>query len=380
MTPIFTANPRANYLHYRDEIDAAIGAVLGQPEYVLGTVVSRFEHDFAAWVGARHCVAVNSGTDAIHLALRGLGIGPGDEVITSAQTALATVAAIEMAGATPVLADIEVPWFTLDPVSLERCRTAQTRAVVAVHIFGQPTDLDQLIGWCRQHGLLLIEDCAQATGSTWHSHRVGSFGDAACFSFYPSKNLGTIGDGGAVLTNRDELTKILRQLRQYGWDDERQSTRPGWNSRLGPLEAAILNAKLPHIDDMVSRRTAVARSYTDAFSDLPLSLPSARPNAGHSYHLYVVTCTDRHVRDLLIKHLKGHGILASIHYSPAIHQHPAYRNRIRVDDLSVTEDIVGRVISLPIYPELTEEEQARVIRSVISFFLEVERDDLDTLS
>jgi dTDP-4-amino-4,6-dideoxygalactose transaminase len=365
---LYTSNPRANYEAYQQEINEAIASALARPQYVLGESVVNFEVSFAKFVGMQHCVGVNSGTDAIHLALRGLGLGAGDEVITVSHTAIASVAAIEMAGATPVLADIEMPWFTIDPLAVEECISPNSRAVLAVHLYGQPADLTALRVLCDKHSLFLIEDCAQAHDSKWNGVRAGSLGDVSCFSFYPSKNLGTVGDGGAVLTNREALADAVRRLRQYGWDERRISVQTGWNSRLGPLEAAILSTKLCHLSEMTKMRAFLSERYKMNLINLPISLPIARPGSEHAFHLYAAVCESRADRDALVKHLEVDEIIAGIHYDPPVHQHPAYSARLACGDLSITEDIAGRVVSLPIYPELSETDQDRVIASVRRFF------------
>ena len=261
---ITTSNPRANYLAYKAEIDQAIQTVLNQPDYVLGPVVEHFEARFSAFIGATHGVGVNSGTDALHLALRGLGIGPGDEVITVSHTSVATVAAIEMSGAVPVLVDIEMPWFSIDAQAAASAIGPRTKAIIAVHLYGQPADLTVLAELCGRHGLALIEDCAQCHGATWRGRLTGSFGKAACFSFYPSKNLGGIGDAGMVVTSDAALAARIAMLRTYGWREPQVSLTPGWNSRLGPLQAAILDVKLRHLPEMTGLRRQSASAPSAA--------------------------------------------------------------------------------------------------------------------
>ena len=366
--PIRTANPRASYLAHKAEIDAAIQAVLDQSTYILGPFVERFEQRFAQWVGVAHGVAVNSGTDALHLALRGLGIGPGDEVITVSHTSVATVAAIEMSGAVPVLVDVELPWLTIDPQAAATAVGPRTKAVIVVHLYGQPADLTALQALCARHKLALIEDCAQAHGAAWNGQPAGSFGSAACFSFYPTKNLGTVGDGGMVLTNDEALARRVAMLRQYGWSTDRDSLIPGWNSRLGPLEAAILEVKLRHLPEVVAARRQVAERYSAALVDLPVTLPGNREPSRHAYHLYVMRCEDESQRDSLLRHLAARRVVAGIHYPLPIHLQPAYQGRIDARALSRTERIAGQVISLPSYPELTTSSQQTVIAAVREFF------------
>jgi dTDP-4-amino-4,6-dideoxygalactose transaminase len=367
-TPIYTADPRAGYLAHRTEIDAAIRSVLEQPEFILGPVVERFEHEFAASVGSTHGVGVSSGTAALELTLRALGIGPGDEVITVAHTAVATVAAIELAGATPVLVDIELPWMTIDPRAAADAVGSRTAAVVAVHLYGQAADLAGLADLCDQRGLALIEDCAQAHGATWENRHVGTFGRAAAFSFYPTKNLGTVGDGGMIATGDGELADRVRMLRQYGWDESRSSVVTGVNTRLGPIEAAILSAKLPHLPRMLQARHEVARRYGAELVDLPLTLPAERPRTQHAHHLYVPACRDAAARDALVQHLERRGVVAGVHYPVPVHLQPAYSDRVDGRALTRTEELAGQVLSLPIYPELTAAQQELVIEATQEHF------------
>jgi dTDP-4-amino-4,6-dideoxygalactose transaminase len=360
-TPIYTADPRAGYLAHRTEIDAAIRSVLEQPQYILGPVVERFEHDFAAFVGCAHGIGVGSGTAALELTLRALGVGAGDEVITVAHTAVPTVGAIELAGATPVLVDVELPWMTIDPEAAAAAVGPRTAAVVAVHLYGQAADLAALAGLCDRRGLALIEDCAQAHGATWANRHVGTFGRAAAFSFYPTKNLGTVGDGGMVTTDDGELAARVTMLRQHGWDDSRSCVTTGVNSRLGPIEAAVLSAKLPHLPRMLQERHDVARRYGAELVDLPLTLPAERPETQHAHHLYVPACRDAAARDALVKHLERRGVVAGVHYPVPVHLQPAYRDRVDGRALTRTEELAGQVLSLPIYPELTPAQQELVI-------------------
>jgi dTDP-4-amino-4,6-dideoxygalactose transaminase len=365
---LHTGDARAGYLAHRSEIDAAIQSVLTSAHYSLGPVVERFEKAFASFMGVAHGIGVNSGTDALHLALAGLGIGPGDEVITVSHTSVATVAAIEMSGATPVLVDVELPWFTIDPKAAESAIGPRTRAILAVHLYGHPADLKSLLSLCRRHGLALIEDCAQSHGATWEGRQTGSFGEAACFSFYPTKNLGTVGDGGMVLSNDPAVAERIRMLRQYGWRQPQMSLTPGWNSRLGPLQAAILNVKLRHLPEMIQRRRKIAERYARAFSDLPVSLPEDREHARHAYHLFVMRLNDGTQRHALLEHLATNGIAAGVHYPTPVHKQPAYAGRLRLLDMVNTEAISSQILSLPLYPELTETQQSTIASALIDFF------------
>jgi dTDP-4-amino-4,6-dideoxygalactose transaminase len=368
---IQTADPRAAYFALKAEIDAAITDTLAQPHYSLGPIVERFEAAFARYCGVRHGVGVNSGTDAIHLALRGLGIGQDDEVITVSHTSVATVAAIEMSGARPVLVEVDRLFWTIDPGAVIAAITPRTKAVVAVHLYGQSVDIARLADICTQYRLALIEDCAQAHGAFWDGKPLGSFGVASCFSFYPSKNLGTIGDAGMILTNESALAEKLRMLRQYGWDRPQNSVMPGWNSRLGPLQAAILRVKLQYLDRMIDRRIALAESYSSALSDLPLTLPRKRNLCRHSFHLFVVRTQQSSERDRLKSHLSDRGVAAGIHYAAPVHLQPAYANRVKLTDLRFTENLASTILSLPLYPEMADDQQQRVIGAIRQFFTEL---------
>ena len=368
MEVLYTANPRANYLALKAEIDAAIQGVLDSSSYVLGPVVAGFERSFADYLGAKHGIGVNSGTDALHLALRGLGIGRGDEVLTVSHTAVATVAAIEMSGASPVLVDVEPRWRTIDPAGVAAAIGSRTRAVIAVHLYGQPADLDALGALCAGHGLALVEDCAQAHGAGWGKAVVGTRGNVAAFSFYPTKNLGAVGDGGMVVTNDAALDETVRQLRQYGWASPQHSVKPGWNSRLDPLQAAVLQVKLRHREEGTERRRGLAARYAAELAGLPLRLPEERPGSRHVYHLYVVETLDARHRDALQLHLQREGIVAGIHYPAGVHAQAAYSGRIRAAALPVTERLTAAILSLPLYPELSAGSQDRVIAAIRGFF------------
>jgi dTDP-4-amino-4,6-dideoxygalactose transaminase len=362
---ILCSNPRAQYLAHQTEIDAAIARVLGGGWYILGDEVKAFEAEFASFTGVSHAVGIGSGTEALHLALRACEIGEGDEVITVSHTAVATVSAIESAGATPVLVDIEPDYFTLDATKLAAAITARTKAIIPVHLYGQPADLDPILEIARRHSLRVIEDCAQAHGAKYKGRRVGSYGDIGCFSFYPTKNLGAIGDGGMLVTDNAELAERAHLLREYGWADRYVSTISGWNSRLDELQAAILRVKLPHLDAENAGRAGLASKYDEALTGLGITLPRGRPEAEHVYHLYVIR-SER--RDDLQSFLKSRGIGALIHYPVPVHRQPAYQGRLAgSDNLSQSERAAREVLSLPIYPELDESQLQEVISKVQAF-------------
>jgi len=356
------ADPGASYRAHQAEIDAAVARVMASGWYVLGPEVEAFERDFAAWSGAAHAIGVGNGTDALQLALMALDIGAGDAVLTVAHTAVATVSAIRAAGAEPVFVDIEPGRMLLDLDALDAAYTPATRAVIAVHLYGHPIDMPALCAWAEARGVYVVEDCAQAHGARWKGTRVGRFGALAGYSFYPTKNLGALGDGGMVTTDDPALATRVRRLRTYGWDDTRSSVEPGINSRLDPIQAAILRAKLPHLDDDIGRRDAIARRYSKALADLPIELPSVAPEAAHAWHLYVMVTAHR---DALMTHLRAAGVAPGIHYAPPVHRQPAFASGI---PLPQTERAARRVLSLPMYPELTEAAQDRVIDAIRSFF------------
>jgi len=360
------ANPLAQYQSHQKEILEAINRVLESGNYILGPEVEAFEQSFSAYCGTDYAVGVNSGTDALILTLRALDIGAGDEVITVSHTALATIAAIIASGATPVLVDIDPVYYTMDPAYLQKAITSKTKAVIPVHIYGQSADMDTIMEIARAHNLLVIEDCAQATGTLYKGRRVGSIGEAGCFSFYPTKNLGAIGDGGMVVTKNEKLAQRIRQLRQYGWHINRNTEEPGLNSRLDEMQAAILNVKLKYLDGDNARRREIAQSYNKGLAGLPIELPRERPDTTHVYHLYVIVCGQR---DLLKERLAKNGVLAGVHYPVPGHLHRGYSRQCKLPStsLSVTEDISGKVLSLPMYPEMTTMQVAQVIDDLPKF-------------
>jgi len=358
MPQIPQTDPKASYLAHRTEIDAAIRRVLDSGWYILGREVEAFEQAFAAYVGVSHAVGVANGTDALELALRACGVGPGDLVFTVSHTAVATVAAIELAGATPVLVDIDPATYTLDPNCLEaalaRPPAGRPKAVIPVHLYGQPADMAAITELARRHGLYIIEDCAQSHGAMLAGRMTGAWGDIAAFSFYPTKNLGALGDGGMVVTDNAELAERTHALRQYGWRQRYVSDTPGCNSRLDELQAAILRVKLDYLEAENVRRGALAARYTTALADSGLTLPTCRAGARHVYHQYVVRSPHR---DALQTHLRARGVGTLVHYPRAVHQQPAYQGRVpTAGSLLHSERVATEVLSLPIYPELADEQ------------------------
>ncbi len=359
---ILCGNPRAQYLAHKQEIDEAMGRVVERGQYILGDEVRAFEEEFAAYLSLSHAVGVGSGTEALHLSLVACGIGAGSEVITVAHTAVATVAAIELAGATPVLVDIEPDHYTLDPAQLQSAITPRTKAIIPVHLYGQPADLDPIVSLARSHGLRVIEDCAQAHGAMYAGAPVGTKGDLGCYSFYPTKNLGALGDGGMVVTDDAELARKVRVLREYGWVERYISHLCGLNSRLDEIQAAILRVKLRYLDEDNRTRARLAAAYAASLADAGFVLPQPRAGTTHVYHLYVVRSR---LRDALLEFLRSRGIGALVHYPVPIHLQPAYQGRLRGSErLPETERAAQEVLSLPMYPQLTDADLASVVDAV----------------
>jgi dTDP-4-amino-4,6-dideoxygalactose transaminase len=352
----------------RAEIEAAIARVLDSGRFILGEEVAAFERAFAAFVGAPYAVGCGSGTDAIALALRAAGARPGDGVILPANACVPVIAAVRQAGLVPRLADVDAATLTLDPASAERARTPETRFVVAVHLYGGVADLDALASLARSAGMTLIEDCAQSHGAEWRGRRTGSFGAAGAFSFYPTKNLGALGDGGAVVTSDPDVAARLRELRQYGWTRRDFSEREGWNSRLDELQAAVLAAKLPGVEAENERRRRIAMRYDAALEGLPVRRLAVRAGSLPARHLYPIR-TPPGRRDALREHLAGRGVETGVHYPVPLHLQPAYAFLgYRAGDFPVSEDACATVLSLPIHAGLSDGDADFVTAAVREFF------------
>jgi dTDP-4-amino-4,6-dideoxygalactose transaminase len=369
--PIPQTDPRAAYWAQKAEIDAAILQVLDSGQYILGRAVEGFESDFAAYLGLAHGIGCASGTDALELALRACGIGAGDLVFTVSHTAVATVAAIERAGATPVLVDIEPGGFAMDPAALDAALRdpppGRPAAMLPVHLYGEPADLVAIGELARVRGLRLIEDCAQSHGARYRGQAAGSFGDFACFSFYPTKNLGALGDAGIIASADPSLAEAAREIREYGWRERYVSARSGINTRLDPIQAAVLAVKLPRLDADNARRQAIAARYDKGLAGLPIALPPRRADCSHVFHQYVIRCKDR---DRLREHLRGAAIGTGLHYPVPVHLHPAYRGRVPTGPTGLrnSEQVAGQILSLPMYPQLGEAAVDRVISEIGKFF------------
>ena len=349
---------KAQYRLLKPEIDTAVGRVLDEAQFILGPAVTSFERDFASHCGAAEAVAVNSGTSALHLALIAAGVGPGDEVITTPFTFVATVAAIEYAGARPVFVDVDPDYYTMDPAALERAITPRTKAIIPVHLFGQPADMDPIVEIARRHRLRVIEDACQAHGAEYHGRRAGSIGDIGCFSFYPGKNLGAYGEGGAAVTNTPGYADDMRLRRSWGERVRYEHAVKGFNYRMDGIQGAILGVKLRHLDAWTEARRAHAAAYRTLLAGTPAIVPLERPGVRHVYHVYAVRLPQR---DAWRAHLAGMHIQTGVHYPIPVHLQPAYADLgYRAGDFPVSERVAGEVLSLPIYPELTVAQLERI--------------------
>jgi len=348
-------------IHYRSELHSALDRVLDSGWFVLGEEVEAFEHEFAAYCGVAHCVGVGNGLDALHLVLQAWEIGTGDEVIVPSNTFIATWLAISHAGAVPVPVEPDPVTYNIDPARIEAAITTHTRAIIPVHLYGQPADMDTIMSIADTYGLKVLEDAAQAHGAHYKCRRVGGLGHAAGFSFYPSKNLGALGDGGAITTNDSDLADRVRVLRNYGSRIRYQSEVKGFNSRLDELQAAFLRAKLPHLDFNNARRKKIAANYHERLAGRTLVLPSVPAWADPVWHLYVVRTEQR---NNLRQRLENLGVETLIHYPISPHLQPAYLSVQAKNNYPVTEAMANEVISLPMGPHLTDKDVDVVIQAV----------------
>lgn len=352
---------KQQYHSLKQDIDQALAEVLESTHFILGPHVQAFEKEAAAYLGVQHAVACASGTDALHLALRAAGIGEGDEVITPAFTFIATAEAISYVGAKPVFVDIDPRTFNLDPEKVEAAITPRTRALLPVHLFGQPAALDSFQDICRKHNLLLIEDCAQSFGAEYQGRMTGGFGVAGCFSFFPSKNLGCYGDGGLVTTNDDTVARELLVLRNHGSRKRYHHAVIGYNSRLDEMQAAILRVKLKHIAEYNRLRRRNAHLYNEGLKGLALTTPYEDGIGVHVYHQYTLLLEGR---DRVQKALTDAGIASAVYYPIPLHRQEVYRDLLAGTSLPVTEKIAEQVLSLPMYPELTAEQIQRICQVI----------------
>jgi dTDP-4-amino-4,6-dideoxygalactose transaminase len=353
---------KAQYQSIRPEIDAAIARVLDSCQFVLGPEVAGFEQEFATYCGAAECIALNSGTSALHLALLAAGVGPGDEVITVPFTFVASVSAVTYTGARPVLVDIDPRTFTMDPAAIEAAITLRTKAILPVHLYGQTADMDPILEVARRHGLIVIEDAAQAHGAKYKGRPAGSIGDMACFSFYPGKNLGAYGEGGAVTTSNAEYARTIRMLRDWGQDRKYHHVLKGFNYRMEGFQGAILRVKLRHLERWTEARRAVVKLYNELLADSGVERPTEMPWARHVYHVYTLRADDR---DGLQASLQADGIQTGIHYPVPAHLQPAYADLgYGRGAFPQAETAAKQVLSLPLYPELSSQAVAEVAGAV----------------
>jgi dTDP-4-amino-4,6-dideoxygalactose transaminase len=354
------------YQTYKKELDEAIHSVLNKSNYILGEEVHQFEKEFAAYCQTKHCIAVASGTDALFLALKALDIGPGDEVITVANTFIASVITISMSGATPVLVDMDPQTYNIDVTTIEKKITKKTKAIMPVHLYGQPADMDALKKIAKKHKLYIIEDACQAHGARYKGKRVGGIADIAAFSFYPGKNLGAYGDGGALTTNDNKLAEKLYLLRNYGQKVKYHHLIKGYNSRLDTIQAAVLRTKLKHLDTWNKKRREHAEQYDSLLSELGMVTPHVLPQTEHVYHLYVIQVQKR---DKLIEYLGKHGISALIHYPVPVHLQKAYKELgYKEGDFPITEAFTKNIVSLPMFAELEKKEIEYICEKIKDFY------------
>ena len=359
-------NLQAQYEALKSELLPAVEKALASGHYVLGPNVAAFEQELAAYTGAKFGVGVNSGSDALTLALRALDIGPGDEVITTPFTYIAPAESIHQVGAKIVFADIDPRTFLIDPAEVAKKVTPHTRAIIPVHLFGQAAPLDELFALAKPRSIHLVEDCAQAIGATYKGKPVGSHGALGCFSFYPTKNLGADGDGGMVVTNDETLAKKLKMLRVHGIERRYFHDLHGYNSRLDEIQAAILRVKLPHLKNWNARRSEIAAAYTRGLQGLPLDLPVTADGNNHVFHVYALL-TQR--RDELMKYLGENGVPSIIYYPQPLHLQKLYENYgWKRGDFPVAEKISELILPLPMYPELKDEHVAHVVATIRGFF------------
>jgi dTDP-4-amino-4,6-dideoxygalactose transaminase len=356
---------KAQYESIKDEIDGAIAEVLASCQFVLGPKVEAFEADFAAYCHSRFAFGVNSGTSALHLALLAAGVGPGDEVITVSYTFVATVAAILYTGATPVLVDIDPLTCNIDAAKIEAAITPKTKVIMPVHLYGTCADMDAILDLARRHDLLVIEDAAQAVGAEYKGRRAGSMGDLACFSFYPGKNLGAYGEGGAVVTSNEKYLEILKQLRDHGQSSKYLHERVGYNFRLEAIQGAVLGVKLKHLDNWTNARRRHAKKYSEQLADSGLRLLEEPPACKSVYHIFPLFAAQRAE---LREHLHADGISSGIHYPIPVHMQRGFSNLgYNEGDLPQTEGVCHEVLSLPMYPELSDETVMQIADSVRQF-------------
>lgn len=359
---IMMADLVQQYQMLRVEIDETLCSVLESGHYILGPNVTAFETEVAQYLGVKHAITVASGTDALHLALLAAGIGKGDEVITTAFTFIGTAEAISYTDARPVFVDIDPDTFNMDVNQIEASIGANTQAIIAVHLFGQPTELEAIKAICQKHDLHLIEDCAQSFGADYHGKKTGGYGGLGCFSFYPSKNLGCYGDGGLVVTDNDNMADSIQALRNHGSSEPYRHSIIGYNSRLDELQAAILRIKLQHIDEFNEQRRQVARHYNERLQPLDLITPVESEQRTHVYNQYTIRCKKR---ELIRRRLAEESIASGVYYPIPLHQQEVYKDQCRGVSMPVAENAAANVLSLPIFPELSEQQVDKICQCIV---------------
>jgi dTDP-4-amino-4,6-dideoxygalactose transaminase len=358
------ADLRAQYHSLKPEIDAAVLDLFESTAFISGPAVSKFEAEFADYCGTKYAVGVASGSAALRLALRALDIGPGDEVITTTWTFFATVEAIAQVGATPVLVDIDPATYNIDPDAVRRAVTERTKAIIPVHLFGQPADMSQIMAIAEENGLRVVEDAAQSHGAFYEGKRTGSIGDIGCFSFYPAKNLGAFGDGGIITVSNTDVADRLRRLRDHGRTGKYQHSEYGEGERLDSVQAAVLSIKLKRLEGWNERRAEIAATYNRMLAPTGVVVPAVEVGATHVYHLYVARVPRR---DEALTALREAGVQAAVHYPVSLHLQPALTHLgYGLGSMPVSEQASGEVISLPIYPEMTDEQVGRVINVIMT--------------
>jgi len=357
---------KIQYLSIKEEINDAISEVFNNTAFALGPSVSNFENEFAKFIGTKHCVGVNSGTSALHLALIDAGIKAGDEVIIPSHTFIATAWAVSYCGATPVFADILPEYYTIDPKEIEKRITKKTKAVIAVHLYGNPAELDEIKSVCDKYNLILIEDCAQAHGAMYKDSNVGTIGSYGAFSFYPGKNLGAYGEAGAIVTNSDSSANRMKNLRNHSQPEKYIHTEIGYNYRMEGIQGAVLGVKLKHLANWNEKRNIIANKYNSAFQDLSFAqIPKVKSYSQSVWHLYELKLQNENDRNDFMKYLSENNIGCGLHYPIPIHLQEAYSNlRYKIGDLPITEDAAKTLVSLPMYPEMTDEMVDYVISTI----------------
>jgi dTDP-4-amino-4,6-dideoxygalactose transaminase len=353
------------YLSIKNEIDDAIQLVINETAFIGGHRISTFEKSFADWLGVKHCIGCANGTDSIEILLKAMGIGSGDEVIVPAISWISTSEAVSAVGANPVFVDIDAETYTIDVTKIEAIINKKTKAIIPVHLYGQPADMMGILKIAKKHNLKVVEDCAQAHGAKINGQRVGTFGDAASFSFYPGKNLGAYGDAGGMVTNNDELARISRRIANHGQEGKHNHISEGRNSRLDGMQAAVLNVKLPHLNKWVDARNDLAMIYLDSINNTNFGLPKLKINQNHAWHLFVIRSNKR---DELKNYLKENGVETAIHYPTALPFLKCYENRSFTSaDFPVAHGYQSKILSIPMFPELEIDEIKKVISLLNEF-------------